>query len=112
MTTKIAQHMFRKKIIKNTNGQIIDLYDESNGGWIIQKGQVVNEEVYNEMLKKEEDARTAAQAIVHQKVDDNAPDRNVTGSEAIKNNNRLDELEEKIKAQDSKLDAILNALSK
>jgi hypothetical protein len=113
MTTKIAPHMFKKRIVRNTNGQIIDLYDESGGGWIIQKGNIVNEEAYNEIARREEEARTAtAKAIANQRVDDNLPDRNVTGTEAIKNNSRLDELEEKIKAQDGKLDAILKALSK
>lgn len=112
MTTKIASHMFRKRVVKNTNGQIIDLMDETNGGWIIKKGQIVNQEAYDELLRIEEDKKKAAQAILHQKVDENAPDRTVTGTEAIKNQSRMDDLENKLKEQDGKLDAILKALSK
>lgn len=112
MTTRVADHMYKKRIVRNMTGQIIDLFDEADGGWIIQKGRVVNPERYQDMLQKEQDRRDAAQAVVHQKVAEDAPDRTVTGTEAIKQGTRLDELEEKIKAQDTKLDAILSALKK
>lgn len=104
--------MAMKRIVRNTAGQIIDWVDETNGGWIIRKGQIVNEEKYNEFKKIEEDKRLAAQAIAYQKVDDNVPDRTVTGTEAIQQNTRIDDLEKKITEQDNKLDAILKALQK
>lgn len=112
MTVKVSNHLFKKRIVRNTAGNIIDLYDEADGGWIIQKGRVVNQERYNEMLQKEEDRKTAAQAIQHQKVDEAAPDRTVSGTEAIKNNTKIEELEKRIDGVDTKLDAILNALKK
>lgn len=104
--------MAKKSIVKNTAGQIIDWYDETNGGWIIRKGQIVNEEKYNEFKKIEEDKRLAAQAIAHQKVDDNVPDRTVTATEATKQNTKVEELEQKVNKMDSKLDAIIEALGK
>lgn len=108
----IAPRMARKSIVKNTSGQIIDWLDEANGGWIIRKGQIVNEEKYNEFKKIEEDKKLAAQAIAFQKVEEVVPERNVTAAEAVAQNNRMDELEKKIGEQDNKLDAILKALQK
>lgn len=100
--------MAKKKIVKNTSGQIIDWFDETNGGWIIKKGEVVNVEKFNEFKKIEEDKRLAAQAIAFQKVDDNAPDRTQTPAQVAK----VEELEKKVNDMDSKLDAILKAISK
>lgn len=94
------------------NGQIIDWFDETDGGWIIQKGQIVNPDKFNEFKQKEEDRKIAAQAIAFQKVDDNVPDRTVTATEAVKNSTKLEELETRLNKQDEKLDAILNALKK
>lgn len=104
--------MARKSIVKNTSGQIIDWLDETNGGWIIRKGQVVNQEKYDYFKKLEEDKRLAAQAVAFQKVDNVVPDRTVTATEAIQQNTRIDDLEKKITEQDNKLDAILKALQK
>ncbi len=104
--------MARKSIAKNTAGQIIDWLDETNGGWIIRKGQIVNQEKYEEFKKIEEDKKLAAQAIAFQKVSNDVPDRTVTATEAIQNNKRMDDLEAKISEQDNKLDAILKALQK
>lgn len=105
-------HLYKKRIVRNTAGQIIDWQDEANGGWIIRKGQIVNQERYDEWKKQEEDKKIAAQAILNQKVDPNAPDRTVTAKEAVEQQNKQQELEQRIDAQDKKLDAILEALSK
>lgn len=102
--------MAMKRIVRNTAGQIIDWVDETNGGWIIRKGQIVNEEKYNEFKKIEEDKKLAAQAIAFQKVDESAPDRTVTGTEAIQQSTRIDDLEKKISEQDTKLNDILGIL--
>lgn len=94
------------------DGTIRELYDEADGGWIIRGGRVVNQEKFNEMKKIEEDKKLAAQAVLHQKVEENTPDRTVKAEEAIKNQSRLDELEKKQDSMDSKLDAILKAIQK
>lgn len=97
--------MAKKRIVRNMAGNIIELFDETDGGWIIRKGQVVNQEKYQEMLKKEQDKKEAAKAILNQKVESDAPDRTAAPS-------RIDELEKKVVKQDEKLDAILELLKK
>jgi hypothetical protein len=111
MTINVG-HLYKKRTVRRLSGEIIDLVDEANGGYIIRRGQIVNQERYDELKKIEEDKIKAAQAVIHQKVDDNAPDRNVTAQEAIKNNSKMEELETKVNSMDSKLEAILNALNK
>lgn len=112
MTIRVANHLFKKRIVRNTAGQIIDWFDEADGGWIIQKGQIVNTQKYDEIQQKEKDKKEAAKAILFQKVDDVIPDRTVTATEAVKNSTKLEELETRLNKQDEKLDAILNALKK
>lgn len=104
--------LHKKRIVRNMNGDIIDWLDETDGGWIIRRGKIVNQAKIDEMKKKEEDRKIAAQAVLNQKVDENAPDRTVTAKEAIANQNKTQELEQRIDAQDKKLDAILELLSK
>ena len=87
------------------SGQIIDLYDEVGGGWIIQKGRVVNQEKYNEMLQKEEDRRKAATAVTQQASSPHVEERTQAPG-------KLEALEKRIDSQDAKLDAILLALKK
>lgn len=101
----------KKRVVRNTSGQIIDMFDETNGGWIIQKGRVVNPERWEELQKIEQDKRDAAKAIAFQKVDADVPDRTVTAQEAIKNQTKMEELETRLNKQDEKLDAILKAIT-
>lgn len=99
-------HLYKKRTVRNLAGQIIDLYDEADGGYIIQKGRVVNQEKYDDMIRKEEDKRKAmAEAINNQRVTNDAPDRTVNPS-------KVDQLEKRINEQDKKLDQILAALTK
>ncbi len=94
------------------NGEIIDMTDEANGGALISKGRVVNQERINEIAAIEEDKQKAAQALTAQVVNPNAEDRTMKADEVIAKNNKLEELESRIEAQDTKLDAILAALKK
>lgn len=105
-------HLYKKRTVRNMDGSIRELFDEADGGWIIRGGRVVNEEKFAELQRIEEDRKLAAQAVLHQKTEENVPDRSVTGEEAIKNQSRLDELEKKQDSMDSKLDAILKAIQK
>jgi seryl-tRNA synthetase len=111
MTVRVANHLAKKRVVRNMGGQIIDMFDETNGGWIIQKGRIVNKERWDELQKIEQDRREAAKAITFQKVDNNAPDRNVTMQEAVKNQSKMEELETRLNKQDEKLDAILKAIT-
>lgn len=118
--------MAKKAVTRNMNGQIINLIDETNGGWIIRNGTVINEDVYNDLLQKEKDKKEAAKAVLNQI---SAPkdveamragqaplpkvDIEQVKLDAIKPaSNKLDELESKVNSMENKLDAILNALKK
>lgn len=100
--------MARKSLVKDLSGNIIHMVDETNGGYIIRNRQVVDQERWGEYLRKEQDKKLAAQAIQHQKVDENAPDRNTPPNQTKK----IDELEQKVNGLDSKIDQILKALQK
>ena len=87
------------------SGQIIDMFDEADGGWIIQKGRVVNQDKYDEMIRKEEDRKIAAQAVTQQVSSPMAEERTQAPG-------KLEALEKRIDSQDAKLDKILETLSK
>lgn len=110
---RIAGHMARKRIVKNLSGQIIDLMDETDGGWIIRGGQVVNQEKYQELLRKEEDRKKAAKAQTEAIVAsaELEAQRNGKAGAVQTGPDRVSELEKRIDAQDSKLDAILEAIN-
>lgn len=100
--------MARKSVVKDLSGNIITMLDETDGGYIVRNRNIVNQEKWQEYLKKEEDKKIAAQAILHQKVDANAPDRTIAPTQ----NAKVEALEKKVEDMDSKLDAILKAISK
>lgn len=101
-------HLYKKKLVRNLRGEIVDWFDEASGGWIVQKGNIVNPTKWEEYQKKLEDEKEAAKAISKAKVDPNAPDR----TNAPSQNKKVEELEKKVNDMDNKLDAILNALKK
>ena len=119
----IAGRMAKKVVTKNTAGQIINLLDETNGGWIIRGGRVVNEEAYNKLVQKENDRKESAKAIVNQveapkevqdmragKVPLPKVDVEQVKTEAVPTKSKVDMLEDKVNDMDNKLDKILNAL--
>lgn len=115
MSINVAARLARKKIVKDTAGNIIDWIDETNGGWIIRKGAIVNQERYNEHLQQQEDLKIAARAIAEQTTNPNAPDRTVAPIQAQKieeQATKVEELDKKVTEMDGKLDAILKALQK
>jgi hypothetical protein len=107
MTINVSGRMARKSTTRDLNGQIINMVDEANGGYIIRNRQIVNPEMWQEHLKKEQDKRDAAKAMTAAKVDPAAPDRVIPP-----NAGKIDVLEKRMDEQDAKLDAILAALSK
>ena len=112
MTTIIADHLMRKSTMKDINGNIINLIDETNGGYIIRNRQVVNQERWEELLKIEQDKREAALAPTKAVESPNVHLRNGTAHEATTQINKVDELEQRLNKQDEKLDLILQALKK
>lgn len=107
MSTINVGHLFRKRTVRKLNGQIIDMSDEANGGAIISRGNIVNPERYEEILRKEEDKRKAAEAKLHAI----EPKPEVLEQRAAQPG-RIDNLEKKVADQDKKLDAILDLLTK
>lgn len=107
-------NLYRRRTMKKLNGDIIDLVDEADGGWIIRKGQVVNQEKFQQLLQKEEDRRKAAQAITHQVSvpDAVAAQRAGTPGQTKQEPDRVSNLEQRVNDMDGKLDAILQALKK
>jgi hypothetical protein len=99
--------LYRKSILRDMSGNIINLRDETNGGWIIQNRQVVNQEKFDELVKIEQDRQTAALA---ESQTIQAPAHVVENRSVAPG--KLEALEKRISEQDSKLDAILAALSK
>lgn len=100
--------MARKSSIKDLDGNIINLLDETNGGYIIRNRQVVNPQRWEEIQKMEADKREAAKAAAMAINNPNAPDRTV----APRDTARLDAVEKRLDGVDGKLDAILAAISK
>lgn len=97
-------HLAKNRVIRDMSGNIIDWYNEANGGWIIKGRQVVNQDKFQEYLKIEQDKQEAATAITKQ-IDNDVPERIAAPS-------RVDDLEVKVNDMGSKLDAILTALNK
>lgn len=100
-------HLYKKRTVRKLSGEIIDLVDEANGGYIIRNGRVVNQELYDEMKRKEEDRKLAAQAILNP-----APVPADVEEQRSASPSKLSELEKRIDSQDAKLDAILAAIKK
>jgi hypothetical protein len=106
MTVNIGT-LYRKRTVRNLSGNIVDMVDESDGGTIISKGRVVNEEKILELKKKEDDRKVAAQAQSQQAIAPAHIEETRTAQPS-----KLQEMEKKIADQDVKLDAILALLSK
>lgn len=93
--------------MRSLSGNIIDMVDESNGGVIISRGHVVNQERVDELAQLEKDRQTAAQAALQP-----ASVPQELSEQRVAAPTKLQEMEKRIEAQDAKLDAILAALSK
>lgn len=100
--------LHKNKIVKDLNGGIIDWFDEANGGWIVKGRAVVNKERWNEHVNKQKDKEEAAKALTLAKTREDYPET----KDGVQEPSRVDKLEEKVEALDSKLDAILKAVSK
>ena len=105
-----AGRLARNKIVRDLDGNIIDWYNEAQGGWIIQKRQIVNQEVWNAFVQKEIDKREAAKAVSQAKIREE--DISQPTKEIKQDNKEMKKLEKRVNDMDKKLDAIINALNK
>ena len=105
MTINIG-HLYRKRTVRDLKGNIKHMSDEASGGDIIRNYKVVNQEAWDEIVKREEDKKKAATAAVQVQ----APQAVV--EERQGNPGKIQELENRLNKQDEKLDAILAALKK
>ncbi len=55
--------MARKMVVRDLQGNIRDMRDDTSGGWIVRSGQVVNKEKWDELQKIEQDKKDAALAF-------------------------------------------------
>lgn len=102
--SQIQIDLHRKRTVRNLNGDIIDMTD-GNGKPIIVKGNIVNQQAIDEIALKEQDKRSAAQAVT-------AVIDSPHAEERVAPPTKLNELEKKVEGIESKLDQILNALNK
>ena len=100
-------HLYRKRTVRDLSGNIIDMSDESNGGTIISKRHVVNQDRIDELAKIEQDKKSAATAFTQEV---SAPQAVV--EQRVVAPSKMQELEKRVEAQDTKLDAILELLKK
>jgi hypothetical protein len=107
MTIQIG-HLYKKRTVRKLDGTIYEMSDDTNGGVIISRGNVVNQERVNELAKIEEDRRNSATAFA-----DPAPApvgvdveiRNVAPS-------KVEALEKKVVAMEDNIATILSLLQK
>lgn len=110
MGNVVVGTLFRKSTRRDLSGNIIDLRNDADGGWIVRDRQIINQAKIDEMAKIEEDKRRAATAesqavqappeVVEQRMGNPS------------SNTKIEALEQRINGQDAKLDAILLALQK
>lgn len=111
MTVNVAAHLARKKIVRDMRGNVIDMLDENDGGYIIRNRQVVNQEKYQEMLKKEADRKEAAQAMAKAVTPPPEVAEMRQGGQASKDIKEIKEQFQEFKKEvDTKFDAILQAI--
>lgn len=122
MGINVSPHMARKSITKDTSGNIINMIDETNGGYIVRNRQIVNQAKWDELVKAEQDKRDAAKAALEAVAvnPELAALRNQVGvtpeqvaqAQAAQGVDRVGQLEGRMNSLDDKLDKILNALQK
>ena len=103
----IVGQLAHKRVVRKLSGDIIDWQDDTRGGAIIQKGQIMNPRVIEEEQKKAADRAVAARAQAESINNVTAPvvERNTAPS-------RVDELEQRVSGMEDTLKQILEAVKK
>lgn len=114
MSINVSGHMARKSVVKDLAGNIINLIDETDGGYIVRNRQVVNQDKWQALLKKEQEKKEAALAVTKAV---SAPPEVVearTKAPGTANTpDKMAEMESRLEKKiDEKFDAILKALQK
>lgn len=98
--------LHKNRKVKDLNGNIIDWFDEANGGWIVKSRQVVNIERWNQEMAKQKDRELAAQAAASPKIRADYPETKESNPQVAS------KLEERVDKMEQTLEAILKAVSK
>lgn len=107
MTVNVG-HLFKKRTMRKLDGTIYEMVDETNGGVIISKGKVVNQERVNEIARIEQDRRNSATAFANPSPAPQGADveiRNVAPS-------KVEQMEKDITELKNGISSILEALKK
>jgi hypothetical protein len=113
MSTNVGTLHKKRTLRKWGSNEILDLQDEADGGWIIRKGQIVNQVKFDELVQKELDKQKAREAPAQMVESPNAEARNgKPGDIKPETPDKVVELEKKVAEQDKKLDLILSLLQK
>lgn len=99
--------MARKSIVKDMNGNIINMLDETDGGWIIRNRQVVNPEKLAKLQAIERDKREAAVASTKAV---SAPSSVVEARSVAPG--KVEALEKKVEGMENNIAEILKLLKK
>jgi len=111
--TKAAARMVRNRLVKDFNGNIIDWLDESRGGWIIRKREVVNHEEWQKELDKKEEIKRQQVELQRKLQEQRAQEaQEVQEVPVLQSDERITMLEESQKETSAKIDKILELLSK
>ena len=97
--------LYKKSVLRDLGGNIINLRDETDGGWIIQNRIVVNQAKYDELVKKEKDRQEAARAEAEAIA---APPGAVEARTG--NPSKVDALEKKVAGMEDNIKEILSLL--
>ena len=103
----VSGRMARKSVVKDMNGNIINLMDETDGGWIIRNRQIVNPEKFEKMQQAERDRREAALAST----------KAIAASAAVvearsSSPGKVEALEKKVESMENNIAEILKLLKK
>lgn len=109
--TKVGDHLYRRSIMRDFNGNIISMLDEADGGWIVKNRNVVNNEKWQRYLQIEQDKRDAASAVLLP-LKEREADEAIIPPEIARPDTKISDLEKRVDTMDSKLDAILQAIKK
>lgn len=107
-------HLHKKRTLRRWgSNEILDLQDEADGGWIIRKGQIVNQVKFDELVQKELDRQKAKEAPAQMAQSNVAPEvRNAQGGKVAPEASRMDALESKVGDIEGDIKKILNLLQK
>jgi hypothetical protein len=104
-------NLSKKSVLKDLNGNIINLLDETDGGWIIRNRRVVNQSKFDELVKKENDKRIASKAVAEQVSASPEVLASRLGQSVKTEKTEKTDLEKRVDNMESKLDSLLKIMN-